>query len=795
MVGAPARRARRPKCQYGGPTRHAEAGIPKVALIQDGTEVGRQWFGDVVGHLQRCCDRLSDGRFVHVSLHVFTDDDLAFLLDGLSREEWQCLVFASNSLNSGRIEQELHAGRADLAAFIASGGGVVVLHQVRPSLAPVLPPGIEPGIHPRTCPRGEAKTVAPDPDDVLLHFPQTVDWSSLGDLPGAEVAGADGVARPVELPSLYFMALGPALPANLKAVMTVGGDIVMARTADHLTERIVVSTLPLDWQERRKGQGDVLSNLLTNAIRFATAGVPQRLIWKEPGTTSNELLMRWLTLDGATAIRPAPQGEIDATDRWLLSKVDVLALAPERIESAAWRAEFSAFLANGGVVLTTSPDAELPASRVVGLVGRYQQRTLAGQLTGELRAVEGWQNIDSAFDIRNIVSAVSFMWNEGVSRLDEARIDPHGLEQLDVLIGERLLDERHREDLGSSIALAQTLAYLRAPESVPAELVDWMETASRGRPFPVELHVRAVLAVARRVPDPTFVSDATAAMAAASAGLASAASVVRLLEAVAVLDQAKLLEAAEAEAAALGAMACEALDRFEVPERGWISVEATAHITLGLAALYRIVHTRGEQRTQLAAHVATGAAALNRARGSYARTPKGVAWLARLVHALIVVDQSFPLGLQRFATLPWPDQPGLVTASRLQRELTQHLALTNERLRDERRQLEERLAATEQAVAEERLAARLGRATATLVPAGVLLLAAWAVVVAIGWKSVNGLVANLTVLTSVLLTVAAFVFSVLARRHLLAAPADRLREWVATKGLPAATSLGKLKRQ
>ena len=732
---------------------------------------------------------------MHFSLQVFTDDDLGFLLDGLSREEWQCLVFASNSLNSGRIEQALQKGRASLESFIATGGGVVLLHQVRNSLAPVLPADLEPGLHERTCPRGEGKTAAPDSDDVLFHFPESVEWAALRDLQGGDIFDSGGDVRPVELPSLYFMALGPVLPAKLKTVMTVGGDVVMARSYDHLAERIVVTTLPLDWQERRANQGEVLSSLLTNAIRYATAGVPQRLVWREPGTTRNELLLRWLTLDGATAIRPAPQTDIDVTDRWLLSAVDVLAMAPERLESAEWREELTTFLANGGVLLTTSPDAALPASRVVALVGRHLQRDLATLLTNELRAVEGWDNIDSAFDIRNIVSAVSFLWAEGMSRLDEAGIDPRGLTELEALIRVRLMEESHREDLGSSIALAQTLSHLREPEPVPDELIEWMNAASQGRPFPVELHVRAVRSVSLRTADPTFVADATAALASAATRLASAAPVVRLLEAVALLDQAKQLQATEAEAVRLGALVCDVLDRFEVPERGWISVEATAHATLGLIALYRIVRTQGDERIRLAAHVATGAGALNRARSSYSRNPKGVAWLAHLSHALIVADQSFPLGLQRFASLPWPDQPGGGGASRLHRELAQHLALTNEQLRNEQRQLEDRLVETERAVANQRLAGRIGRATATLVPTGVLLLAAWVVAAAIGWESINGLVANLTVLVSVLLTVVAFVFSVLARRHLLAAPADRVREWAVTRGLPAVSSLGKLKKQ
>lgn len=765
--------------------------MPKIALIQDGTEVGRQWFGDVVGHLQRCCERLSDGRFVHFSLQVFTDDDLGFLLDGLTRDEWQCLVFASNSLNSGRVEHELRKGHLTLGAFIASGGGVVVLHQVRESLELLLPAKLEPRLRERTSPRGDGTTVAPDPTDVLLHFPHAVDWSIARDL---QDATGPGPATPVELPSLYFMALDAALPAALKPVITVGSDVLIARTYDHLTERVVVATVPLDWQERRAGQGRVLSDLLANTIYYAAAGVPQRLVWREPGSTRNEVLLRWLTLDGATAIRPIPEGDINATDRWLLSAVDVLAMAPERVEAAEWRKELDAFLQSGGVLLTTSPDAVLPASRVLGLVGRYEQRSLAALVTAELRAVDGWQNIDSAFDIRNIVSAVSFMWREGVSRLDEACLEPAALKDLQPLIRDRLMDERHREDLGSSIALAQTLALLLDPEPVPGQLVEWMDTAARGRPFPVELHVRALRSVCARTDDPGLVADVVTALAQVT-GMASAAPVVRVLEAVALLDQAGLLRATEAEAATLGSLVCDVLDRFEVPERAWISVEATAHATLGLVALYRAVASTSEARTRLAARVSTGAAALDRARASYKRNPKGVAWLARLAHAKIVVDQSFPLGLQRFASLPWPDQPGTAAASRMQRELTQHLALTNEQLRDEKRSLENKLDGTERALAEQRVAGGIGRATMTLLPTAALAITAWVVTDLIGWDSAQALVANLTLLLSVFASIMAGVFSVLARHHLLASPADRIRDWVVKTGLPVVTSLGKLKRQ
>ena len=95
---------------------------------------------------------------------------------------------------------------------------------------------------------------------------------------------------------------------------------------------------------------------------------------------------------------------------------------------------------------------------------------------------------------------------------------------------------------------------------------------------------------------------------------------------------------------------------------------------------------------------------------------------------------------------------------------------------------------------EQRLAGRLGRATATILPVLLLGAAFVAVVLQIGWSSLGGVLANIAVLLGVLLTVLGWVFAVLKANHLLAGPAVRLRDWMEAQGAPVVAQLAKVKR-
>ena len=57
--------------------------MPKIALIQDGTEVARQWVADVAASFERSCALLSESDVEEYSLRVFTDEAVGSLLDGV----------------------------------------------------------------------------------------------------------------------------------------------------------------------------------------------------------------------------------------------------------------------------------------------------------------------------------------------------------------------------------------------------------------------------------------------------------------------------------------------------------------------------------------------------------------------------------------------------------------------------------------------------------------------------------------------------------------------------------------
>jgi hypothetical protein len=762
--------------------------MPKIALIQNGTEITRQLAG-VVETFEACCHELSDGRFTEFSSKLFLDEEVGFLLDGIDSEEWACLVFASNALIPGEVEDALELRREHMRNYVSSGGGVIVLHQWRDTLAPVLPSGVLPTLVSRTSKRGTASARALDPGDVLLNYPATVSWPVLRDLKDDELRTEQGPAS--ELESLFFKALDPdTLPASLKPVLaSPRGELVLVRTQDHVRERVVIATMPLDWQGARPGQADATTSLLANSISFASRGNPRRLVWYRGESTANEPALRWLGLDGAAALRPAGSGKqaFDEVDAWLLGAVDTFVVPSDRLERVEKRPEVRAFLAHGGALLTSGTDPLLEASRMTALLGRHEERRLASRLYAELHAVDGWRSVDYAFELRNIVSALAFLWEDEVDRSLAASVDPRTFDDVKGEIQKRLLDESHREDIASSVALAETLAYLEAPNRIDSVYIDWMAERAPHRGFDIGLLIRAVVALGRMERAEGFLHEAALALESRAKEMGSLVPVVRILDAIAILNQGELLEEDAESAIRIAVVACTLLDdpRFRAqPDRGWVSVEATASVTRGLIALYPFVAAERPLAAQLVGHVATGATALRQSERRYNRSPKGVAWLARLLHAVILADRSFPIGLQRLASLDWPDQESAGgTGGRAERSLLQELAHENQRLRGENVKLEE-----------QSMAAALGRGVATLLPVCGLGAVAWIVIAAIGWDSLGGLLANIGVLLATILGFLTAIFAGLARWHLLAAPAERVRVLLEQFGLPAIISVGKLRR-
>jgi hypothetical protein len=141
--------------------------MPRIAVVQDGTELARQTDADISGCFEACCELLSaDGTaYEHT---VFTDEAATAMLQGLDAHDYDCIVFASNSLNAGLIHEAAERHHRELWRYLAAGGGIVVLHQVSPSLSEVLPADVRPDMIDRSSTRDSAVTTAVDDDDVLL---------------------------------------------------------------------------------------------------------------------------------------------------------------------------------------------------------------------------------------------------------------------------------------------------------------------------------------------------------------------------------------------------------------------------------------------------------------------------------------------------------------------------------------------------------------------------------------------------------------------------------------------------
>jgi hypothetical protein len=774
--------------------------MPRIALIQDGTEVARQRFADVASRFQLCCETLSKEGIDTFSVRVFTDEDVGYLLDGIERDEWQCLAFASNALLSVQVEKALTQNGDDLHRYIRSGGGIVVLHQQRDSLSPLLAGNLLPVTAERTATRGSTSARAADADDALLHYPRPVEWSVLKDFRGEELratAEGDGTAtqRGDELPSFFFKTIDPkTLPSALKAVLDVPtGEVIFARTDDHMTERVVISTMPLDWQFERPGQGVQSAALLANALRYATLGTPRRLVWRREQGESNPLLTRWLTLDGAAAMRTAPAKvrPLDETESWLLSAIDLFVLPEDRREWVEKDETVQRFLKRGGA-LVAAADVSPGLTRATAVIGRYEERALATQLYAQLRAVEGWQTAEYAFELRNTVRALTFLRDlEPDGHVGEPSKLLDALLPLTDDVRKRLAASGHREDFSSSIALAETLALLRPKKKIESD-VAWLIDEGGRRAPEVALQVRSLLALieGRRADD--FLHDAANAVAASTKQDSSPALLIRVLEAVARLDEQGLLGDEPEESTRLAELACEQLDASPwTADRGWLSVEATAHATRGLVALHtRLPNSRRELAARLAAHIAAGATTLRNARFRYEPNAKGVAWLACVVHSIITADRVFPIGLQRMASLEWPDRAGATASTAIEHAVLQRLSVRNEELRSSERELSERL----EEQLQQRLAASIGRGTATLVPSALIVAGAVWVLFQVGWSSVGALLLSVAALSTILLTVLGVIFVALGRWHLLAAPAPRIRNWLETVAVPVTKTAGGIRR-
>ena len=733
--------------------------MPAIALVQDGAEVARQRYADVYVQFDRVCKELSSTRGLNFTLQVFTDDAVRFLLRGASPDEFSCIVFASNALLSNEVCEAVATHRQQFEEYLRAGGGLLLLHQFRPSLEDVLPADLCPRLVDRQ-PGGRAQTYADAPNDITLRFPNSASLDALKD---ADYGSG--------LKHLYWKSLERgSLPHTLLPILSArhagGPEVLMARSVSGIQERVVVSMLPLDWL----GQVD----LLANAIRYVSLGEPRRLLWL-PNSLGprTDFVLRWLYSDGASAVSTmADPNAMSDADRWLFEHVDVCIVPFDEFEAVRHREEITAFIKRGGTLITADPDSELKATRVSAMIGPYGQRALSRKLYEELGATSTWTSFANAFHLRNIVSALAMFCRK---QLDDSSIAirPDEVAHLVQPIEHRLQQDEHRQDLSSSLALGETLCHLVPPPRGDASLFAWMDQPNPPDEQDVQLQIRALRSHWLCQQDMEFVPLAVSFLErraqASAASAQSLAPVVRLLEATAMLDDARLLAGhQDAFERFANALACELDKRPPDPEVGWNSIEATAGVTRGLVAL--IDHLQdAEKQERLAAHVAGASTVLRQAMRRFDKHDASNAWLAqlaRLVEALSLVDERFPVGLQRLASLKWPAE-GSVNAvtSMAEDSLMAALAGQIKVLRVKERELQQ-----------QRLAAVVGRTVATLggtlVVAVVFGLLLWAYTPTLTWDWIR----NVGIALSLLVIALGLYFRLLKHWNLLTDWGDRIRD-------------------
>ena len=325
----------------------------------------------------------------------------------------------------------------------------------------------------------------------------------------------------------------------------------------------------------------------------------------------------------------------------------------------------------------------------------------------------------------------------------------------------------HHEDLASSIALATTLCQLDDGADHDPDLVSWMLERVPGGEFDVALQVRAVGSLWRGDPDRDFAGEVLTWLRRDAD--VSLAAMIRVLTAAAVLDGAGLFVCGPEAAEELGRLVADRLDRS--PPRdgaGWISTEGTADVTLGIACLVTYLpDPESSASRRLAVHLADGATALREAMSRYERNPIGVAWLARVVHALLWAEERYPVGLQHLASLPWPGSGSGTMSEVTEESLITSLTVQNKELRAERDQLDHDLGARSEELRDQMFPARFGRGVATLGAAALVAAAAVFSLVALSPGSVQNWLVNVAAALALGGSILGLIYAGLKRLRLL----------------------------
>ena len=365
-------------------------------------------------------------------------------------------------------------------------------------------------------------------------------------------------------------------------------------------------------------------------------------MWRGDADASPRLA-RQFARGGRTAFRPLPDlaQPLQPIDGWLLDQVTYCLLPTgkdiERLmESPAGRE----YIARGGTALAGQPDESVRATRLECYLGSNYARRSLPELYAELRAVTTWGKADYAFELRNIVSLLDLARHvaPGVPNA----IDPREMTRLRDDVAVRVHDTTHREDFGSTIALCQTLYYMGGSKAELAETHSWLADGAGARSWDVKALVEAVGVAAGCATTGGLLTHLAETM---GHGPFTQATYARSLDAVAFA--ARIESAAPRLVQDIAAGLTAAVDQLPRSEAGgWLSVESTADVARGLAALRRAGALEAAPRANIDALLAYAREVLLDALPRYERNAKGIAWRCRLVEAVIEIDLQVLPGIE-----------------------------------------------------------------------------------------------------------------------------------------------------
>jgi hypothetical protein len=666
----------------------------RIALIQDGTEVARQSYADVATTFANACATIpaQDNSW---EIDAYADESVAYFLDGLTPKMCSCVVVASNALLSESVRSALRNGIDELHRYIAQGGGLVVLHQLVDDIGWLLPYEMEIRLIDRQT-TAEMTARSQDQDDVLLWFPHQVDPTDLKDAPprarGETIDGTISNA-PKRMYWRYFEATD--LEARLKPVLRFGdNEWVIARSDTTARENVVLCSIPLDWH----GRSDLIANLLTYAAR----GKPDRLVWRA-GEARDQKLEALVDARHSAAFRPMPDfsSPVPSIDAWLLRQVHYCVVPNgESLDVLARLDVGREFVEGGGALVAVKPHDLGNVTWVDALLGSQLERSAIPEFYTELHAIDGWQTPAYAFELRNIVSMLHLAWESPIDC--RVAISPSSLVDVKKEVRRRLDDRVHREDFGSSLALAQAYWLMGASSKEATQATDWLHERLTGRTWDVQIQVGSIrLRIDRGDPSDFLcaierhIADETTTVAA----------VARVCDAVAFCG----LGPGDVDLRRAASALARRLDSEPMPtDAGWLSAEATADISRGLAALHRVLPADADERDALEYHMISAQRALRAVLPRYERVPKGIAWRARIVEALILIDRELPPSLDRLGPLMSLDQSP--SDSHSADGVARHLADANLKLR-------ERI----DSLSHDQVAAHIGRVIANFLAAAAIL--------------------------------------------------------------------------